>query len=79
MKFIHDLFQNHAKIESYIQHFNVSNPFYDPEPNTEVSFYKIDLKIMKITFYYEFLWSTWKREEMFMRTLDHKEPTEPSQ
>jgi hypothetical protein len=38
MKFIHELFQNHAKIEAYIQHFNVSNPFYDPEPNTEVKF-----------------------------------------
>lgn len=35
MKFIHELFVQHAKVESYIQTFNVTNPFYDPEPNTE--------------------------------------------
>ena len=35
MKFIHEMFVNNAKIEAYIQTYNVTNPFYDPEPNTE--------------------------------------------
>jgi hypothetical protein len=37
MKFINELFLNQVKLESYLQNYNVTNPFYDSEQKTEVN------------------------------------------